>query len=72
MNIVWGISASVAAIRADRLMLELERIGKVRAIATDKALHFIKQSNLQVGLDVLTDQDEWATWKKTWRRSSAY
>lgn len=60
-RILWGITASVAAIRAPLLAQELLRLGDVQAIATPKARHFLDP--LPAEIKLWTDDDEWAAWR---------
>lgn len=61
-RILWGLSASVAAIRAPNLARALAAVGDLRAIATERAGHFLEDWPVDVPL--LRDADEWAAWKR--------
>lgn len=61
-RIVWGITGSVATIRAPLLADALLQIGDVQAVVTDKGRHFLDP--LPAAVKLLTDADEWSTWKQ--------
>lgn len=61
-RILWGLTASVATIRADRLAEQFRSIGELRAVGTPKARHFLPP--LPADLVFLEDHDEWSAWKK--------
>lgn len=59
MNILLGVSGSVAARLTPKLAESLKTIGNVTVIVTDSAKHFIPE-----GYPYLTDKDEWESWKE--------
>lgn len=62
MKILLGFSGSVATIKAPQLILSLQNSGhEVRAVCTQNSLHFLK--NEDVKIEILTDSDEWSTYK---------
>jgi phosphopantothenoylcysteine decarboxylase len=69
MNIILAATGSVATIKYWRLMMELQKIGEVKGILTEKAVHFARLANTQEVLDknllqlLITEQDEW-NWNK--------
>lgn len=60
-NILWGLTASVAAIRAGDLAAALQAVGNVKAVATQKTRHFL--SDFPSAVPLFTDDDEWEAWK---------
>ncbi|MGL4461126.1 MAG: flavoprotein [Planctomycetia bacterium] len=60
-RILWGITGSVAAVRADALAAELLTLGDVAAVATEAARRFLPPLPAEVRYYV--DADEWAAWK---------
>ncbi len=61
MNILLGVTGSVAAVLTPKLIIELEKFGEVRVIFTQSTYHFID------GLDIkslYSDKNEWETFKK--------
>jgi phosphopantothenoylcysteine synthetase/decarboxylase len=69
MNIILAGTGSVASIKYWRLMLELQKLGEVKGILTEKAFHFARLATTQEVLNksllqrVVTEQDEW-NWNK--------
>ncbi|CAB4196869.1 probable phosphopantothenoylcysteine decarboxylase [uncultured Caudovirales phage] len=61
MNILLGVTGSVAAIKAPKLITALREIGTVKIAPTESALKF--NSLNESYLDLYTDKDEWE-WKK--------
>jgi phosphopantothenoylcysteine decarboxylase len=61
-RVLWGISGSVATIRADRLAAELLKIGEVQAVVTRRGRHFLNP--LPDSILVHDDESEWAVWSK--------
>lgn len=61
-NILLGVSASVAAIKAKQLVLALSEFANVRIVMTAHAEYFLK-ADLQVltehNIPIYKDQDEW-------------
>jgi phosphopantothenoylcysteine decarboxylase len=58
MKILLGLTGSVATVLYEKLIAELQQLGEVEVIVTDKAKYFIKTLNLK-GIKVWTDEDEW-------------
>ena len=58
MNILLGVTGSVAAIKTPKLIVALREIGAVRTVVTESALKF----NSFTENSVYTDKDEWK-WK---------
>ncbi len=58
MNILLGVTGSVAAIKAPKLITALREIGTVKTVMTESALKF----NALTDHSVYTDKDEWR-WK---------
>jgi len=68
MNILLGVTGSVAATVAGQLVFCLKEIGEVKVVATDSALRFDNLPSVQNSFSVnsayhYTDADEWK-WKK--------
>lgn len=61
-RILWGISGSVATVRADRLADALSKIGEVQAVVTRRGRHFLDP--LPDSILVHDDESEWSTWSK--------
>ena len=61
-NILWGITASVAAIRAEPLARSLLPIGPVQAVVTERAKHFLE--DLPEEIVRHDDAAEWAQWSR--------
>lgn len=59
-HILWGLTASVAAIRAPLLANQLLPLGDVTAVITERARHFVDE--LPEEVTVYSDKDEWAQW----------
>lgn len=67
MNILYGITGSVAAIKAIRISKELSKIGPVKCVMTEKARFFVERTNgyqlNDFGGPVISEEDEW-NWNK--------
>lgn len=61
-KVLWGITGSVAAIRADRVWEALEPFADVRAIVTRRGRHFLPK--LPASLLLHDDASEWSMWSK--------
>jgi phosphopantothenoylcysteine decarboxylase len=61
VNILLGVTGSVAAILTDKLVAELEKLGEVKVIFTDSVYHFNDGHNIK---SLYSDKDEWETFKK--------
>lgn len=61
MNILLGVTGSVAAILTDKLVAELEKLGEVKVIFTQSVYHFNDGHNIK---NLYSDKDEWETFKK--------
>ena len=59
MNILHGVSGSVAAIRADRVLHALQAHGEVQVVATAAAEHFLPPLEATVHRDA----DDWRRWR---------
>ena len=71
MNIILGLTGSVAASLAPKLVKRLLWMGKVVVIPTEKAKHFYEASDLEKlksesdgRLSVFDDESEWHLWSK--------
>ena len=65
VNVLMGVSGSVATIKLKEIVLLLrQRIPNVniKVIATKNSLHFFTPSDIDA--EVLTDENEWSTWNK--------
>jgi phosphopantothenoylcysteine synthetase/decarboxylase len=79
VRILLGLTGSVACIKADELVKQLQQLGEVNVVLTQPALHFIDKDGL--GCPVYSDghrfrilcsrplnfiflEDEWNTYKK--------
>ena len=60
-NILWGLTGSVATIRADRMAEAFVELGNVEAVVTFSAEHFLPPASL--GMKIHRDIDEWDQWK---------
>jgi len=61
-NILLGVTGSVAAIKAGKLIEELKLLGDVKVIATKAGRYFLDQSNALAQIDkshVFYDENEW-------------
>ena len=72
MNILLGLTGSVAAIKFHKLYEELSLVGEVKMVATKSAAKIIQSSledaklgdvRLSLASKIITDEDEWQ-WKK--------
>ncbi|MFO0949420.1 MAG: flavoprotein [Planctomycetota bacterium] len=61
-RILWGMTGSVATIRAPLLANALCAVGEVQAVATERAKHFLDP--LPQAITLHTDHEEWSSWKK--------
>lgn len=61
-RILWGITGSVAAIRAPLLAKSLLELADVKAVVTERARHFLDPLPEQIAM--LGDADEWALWRQ--------
>lgn len=61
MKILLGLTGSVASILYKKLIEDLQKVGEVEVILTDRAKHFVSNDFLK-GVKVWTDKDEWQ-WK---------
>lgn len=61
-HILWGLSASVAAIRAPLLAERLAPLGDIAAVATERARHFL--ADFPASIPLHTDAAEWTSWQK--------
>ena len=61
-RILWGLTGSVATIRAERLADELLAIGEVRAVVTRRARSFLPP--LPESIQIHDDDKEWSTWRQ--------
>lgn len=61
MNILLGVTGSVAAVLTDKLVAELEKLGEVKVIFTDSVYHFNDGHSIK---NLYTDKDEWESFKK--------
>lgn len=57
INILLGVTGSVAATLTPDLVTSLQEIGEVRVVSTEAARHFFNAED--VSAHVLTDADEW-------------
>ncbi|KAJ3237537.1 hypothetical protein HDU78_004036 [Chytriomyces hyalinus] len=67
-NILIGCTGSVASIKIVPLVKLLQSTSPavvIKVVATAHALHFFDRNELtQMGIDVLTEEDEWKAWSK--------
>lgn len=61
-KILWGITGSVAGIRAAALATALAEVGELKAMATPRALHFLH--DFPADIPLLRDRDEWTSWRE--------
>lgn len=61
-NILWGLTGSVATIRADRLAEQFLTLGAVRAVVTRRARHFLPP--LPAEIELFDDASEWDLWRE--------
>jgi phosphopantothenoylcysteine decarboxylase len=57
LNIILGVTGSVAAIKTQKVLNELSAIGSVNVVATKAGQYFLKQAEFEGS--VLTDEAEW-------------
>lgn len=62
MNILLGVTGSVAAKLTLKLHQSLSEIGEVTVVATNSALNFLPEEDRD--FVILTDNDEWNTWNE--------
>ncbi|KAL5227339.1 hypothetical protein ABZP36_015604 [Zizania latifolia] len=63
-RVLAAASGSVAAIKFESLCRGLAEWADVRAVATGASLHFIDRASFPSGVALLTDDDEWSTWRR--------
>uniref|UniRef100_A0A453EDR6 phosphopantothenoylcysteine decarboxylase n=1 Tax=Aegilops tauschii subsp. strangulata TaxID=200361 RepID=A0A453EDR6_AEGTS len=63
-RVLVAASGSVAAIKFEILCRSLAEWADVRAVATASSLHFIDRESFPSGVALLTDADEWSTWRR--------
>lgn len=61
-RILWGLTGSVATIRAPLLANALLAVGEVQAVVTERARHFLDP--LPDSIRANTDEEEWSRWRK--------
>ena len=61
-RILWGLTASVAAIRAPLLAAELAKVGELRIVVTERTKHFL--ADLSTDAPIADDAAEWSAWSK--------
>ena len=59
-RILWGITGSVAAIRAADLAAQLLQLGEVKAVVTEPGKHFLDE--LPPAISIFDDRQEWSQW----------
>ena len=65
MNILLGVTGSVAATLTPKIVEALEKLGDVKFIFTDKSLNFVNVSDtLNISSKMYLDKDEWQSYKK--------
>ena len=66
MNILWGVTGSVAAVRAGRIAAALAKLGTVRLIATEAGKRFLEvaEDPLPTGMAAEDDDAEWRQWRR--------
>lgn len=63
-KILIGCTGSVAAIKLPQLIRELWIYDlDIRVVVTEKAKHFLKDSEIPAGIQMLSDTVEWAAWQ---------
>lgn len=60
-KILWGLTGSVAAVRAGQLAAALGALGTIEAVATPNGTKFL--SDFPMGIRLHTDVEEWSAWK---------
>ncbi|KAJ3229828.1 hypothetical protein HDU78_008807 [Chytriomyces hyalinus] len=66
-NILIGCTGSVASLKIVPLvkLLQSKSSAEIKVVATAHALHFFDRNELmQLGVQVLTEEDEWKAWSK--------
>ncbi|XP_037825472.1 phosphopantothenoylcysteine decarboxylase-like [Lucilia sericata] len=68
-NILIACTGSVATIKLTLLIEKLLAIDKdysfnIKVIVTERAKHFIENSSIPEGIEILDDQNEWSAWNK--------
>ena len=61
MNILLGVTGSVAGILTDDLVAALSKLGTVKVVATQSGHYFIPTTSKA---DVALDEDDWTGWRK--------
>lgn len=62
MNILLGVTGSVAAVKAYELATKLQTLGEVRIVATKGGMFFLKkkqQEFAKIGVHIYIDEDQW-------------
>lgn len=66
-NVLIGCTGSVASIKipelVSRFLSSEEPRFQIKVITTQHATHFFSNDDLPAGVPLLTDDDEWQTWK---------
>jgi phosphopantothenoylcysteine decarboxylase len=62
LNILWGITGSVAAIRAPIIAHNLQSLGDIKVVVTQRGKHFLDP--LPESIEILDDEHEWSSWSK--------
>lgn len=66
-NVLIGCTGSVASLKIPELVARFHSSGNprfnVKVMTTQNALHFFSVADLPSGVPVLTDADEWSTWR---------
>ena len=62
LNLLWGITGSVAAIRAPIIAHNLQALGEIKVVVTQHGKHFLDP--LPKSIEVLEDAHEWSSWSK--------
>jgi phosphopantothenoylcysteine decarboxylase len=64
MNIVLGLTGSVATIVAPKLIAALSELGTVYPVATKCGLRFLDRAPHPIPCQIYKDEDEWDAWDK--------
>lgn len=59
MNILLGVTGSVAAIKTPELAGSLSKVGEVKLVSTKTAFYFFDKKEIEV--PIITDEDEWGS-----------
>ncbi|CAH0545760.1 unnamed protein product [Brassicogethes aeneus] len=66
VNILIGVTGSVATIKLPTLVESFLQVKEpkinVRVVVTEHSRHFFKDSDIDVGVTIYNDKDEWAAW----------